>query len=697
LTDFLLFFSSPPFCANCGAKTKYFGKASTTSYVYSESDESDDLPEPPPPVPDDEDEFGQDMLDELLDELRLDGGGSTRGTASRDTFAVKGTERFSEREGRKPKQQSTKMPRDTFAVKGTERFSGREEETSREAKAKAKAKAKAAGAKPAVGGGDWEQLQAQMKKKQQSKKTQTNVSSRDTFAVSGTERFSGRQVQPKKKTAAAPKKSVMQSDVDELDAELAMLEADLNEGVGSSSSSGSSASKASNMSRDTFAVSGTERFSGRQTKQSSRGVEKQAAKPMPRDTFANVSGTERFSGRQTKQAPRQQKQQQMPRDTFANVSGTERFSGRERREMGRQTKQVEADIADFDAELAALEADLGENMMDDVPPPSGAPSAGRVHVMSQPVMQQMPQKKVLHSNRKAVKTEKAQGGPALPEGLSWQQTPIRQEMERGTFAHNGTDRFSERKNPNLPKGVITEEPAQACAGCHKPIAPGEKFKTALNAVWHATCFKCGICLKPLVKGMKFFKGDMGSAVCEDCKKKRRQLCYLCKKPTARAEIVNVTGLKVHTHCFRCNICDTSLVSGYIQSKGQFLCIAHGKLEPVQRNWADPNDRGPGTAPERAPVQFAPSESDRKLRAEKKRRQDEMAKERANMRNYRQTMQGEKDALVDLDLLNDLLEEDGPTGNYVQGQEDRASDILRYADADRASSGVRKPRRSSIRK
>jgi hypothetical protein len=190
-----------------------------------------------------------------------------------------------------------------------------------------------------------------------------------------------------------------------------------------------------------------------------------------------------------------------------------------------------------------------------------------------------------------------QGGPELPGGMQWVQTPIKTATSsRSTFAHTGDERFSERKDPSLPKGTLTESPDKLCAYCHNEIVAGQKFKTALNLLWHNGCFKCGVCLKPLEKGMKFFRGDLDSAICEDCKGKRKNCCPLCTKPLAKQEVVNVTGMKIHTKCFRCNICDTSLLGGYIQKKGQFLCLAHREADPVQRNWADPNDRGPGTAP-----------------------------------------------------------------------------------------------------
>lgn len=95
---------------------------------------------------------------------------------------------------------------------------------------------------------------------------------------------------------------------------------------------------------------------------------------------------------------------------------------------------------------------------------------------------------------------------------------------------------------------------------------------------------------------------MGSAICEDCKGKRRQVCHLCKRPTAKQEIVSIQGYKMHTECFRCNICDTSLLAGYVISGDQFLCIAHRACEPVERTWA-PGEKGPGKAPAKQPVVY----------------------------------------------------------------------------------------------
>jgi uncharacterized protein YqgQ len=579
---------APPFCANCGAKTKYFA-------ADVESDE--DLPAPPEP---EEEDSGREMLDDLLDELRSDTAsskGSSRSTAS--------------------KQSSAAASRDTFALKGDERFSERETETSREAKAKAKAKAVAVGAKPALGGDAmFEALQMQMKKKQAEKAagaskqsgppkrpeipaaksaaatrsaSQPKAADRSTFAVKGDERFSDRAVVAKEKQQAKKAASLEEQNrlADDLDAELAALETDI-AGKPHSPSLISCPKTLDPQSKTAIeklrelydqglleADEYNERASviirkaesatrASVSKVSSRSTTVKAVQPIDfpddlnddafdacvklRELFDNelldvneynsrvLLVMEKHSAKKPTQKQQQQQQQQRStsspmdipdsldeeaynaclqlRELFDNelLDVTEynsRVGQIAKQAAARGSRSTRAAVAtrastqprdeiDFDSELAALEADLGNNL--------GENKGRRVTAVgSLPGSSQAaaaPKKKV-----QTVVTEKATKGPnpALPEGLSWHQTPVKSEMPRSTFAHAGDDRFSERPDAQLPKGVQTESPAQACNFCHKEIAPGQKFKTGLGALWHTGCFKCGVCLKLLEKGMKFFK------------------------------------------------------------------------------------------------------------------------------------------------------------------------------------------------
>jgi hypothetical protein len=745
---------APPFCANCGAKTAYWGKTSMASEAGEEDDDVGDLPLPPR----ESDDFGHDMLDDLLDDLRSD----LRSTPSASARTTKDAA-----SGRSTGKQSA-ASRDTYAVKGDERFSERERETSRESKAVNKAKAKAVGAKPAVGGdAGWEALQAQMKQKQAAKaggsappvkkpaqQQQQPVVSRGTFAVKGDERFSERAAaasaaKPKAEPKAAPK---------------------------------AEPKAAPAASRDTFATKGDERFSDRaqdrnkakpaasgkagdaswDALQAKLGKQQQQKQPAamraseqqrvadeldqpasskkkavqsvaipkglgPQETeacmqlqellendllsveeynsrVAHIVKTRASTAKKAEEGPMEipdglgdeeyeacvELQELLENDLLSvseyNARVREFGQGRHSQQprgttvTARQPRQQED--ADFDAELAALEMDLGDNLAG-----KGRRVVESTRAAPAPAVKKAPVKKMV--------VEKAAGGPELPEGLSWVQTPVKTEMHRGTFAHRGDDRFSDRADPNLPKGTLTESPVQACAFCHKGIVANQKFKTALGAVWHYDCFKCGVCLKTLEKGMKIHKGDMGSALCDDCKQKRRHVCFLCKKPTAKTEIVNVMGAKIHTACFRCNVCDASLLAGYVQSKGQFLCIAHKACEPVERHWGEPGDKAPGQAPEKAPVQFGPTEEDRRRAAAK----------RLKERETRSSVQAVE---KDLDMLAALLEQDGaqeeaPRASRLQQQrqqrQQEEDDFFRESEIQQSESRVRaseKPRQSDAR-
>jgi hypothetical protein len=535
---------APPFCANCGAKTKYFAAA---------EDENDELP-----VPEEED-FGREMLDELLDELRSDTASS--GASARSTGN---------------KKSSAAVSRDTFALKGDERFSEREAETTREAKSKAKAKAKAVGAKPAIGGidGTYELLQEQIKKKQAEKaganaKTSASLkksdvaeksaatNSRSTFAAAGDERFSERAAAGNKKPASAGasgnKKDAaweaLQSQMkakntkplsakeqhrvaDDLDAELASLEAEFAEKKPAKQVQQKPAAVSKPVTKTVKPIEIPESLNDEAYNACLQLRELLDSDLLDVNEYnSRVEVLIRQSSQQKKEVPAKKaaavskpvtktvKPIEIPeslndeaynaclqlRELFDNDlldvneynSRVEALIRQSQKTVSRSTAASSVRTApedDFDSELAALEADLGENLSE---------GKGRVTKVTASLSTKSqapaPKKKI-----STVVTEKASGGPALPEGLSWHQTPVKSEMARSTFAHKGDDRFSERPDA-LPTGVLSESPAQACNFCHKEIAAGQKFKTGLGALWHNDCFKCGVCLKSLEKGMKFFK------------------------------------------------------------------------------------------------------------------------------------------------------------------------------------------------
>lgn len=535
------------------------------------------------------------MLEALLDDLATDTRYDTVRSGASKTSAAP------------PSAKAAVMPRDTFAVRGDERFSERDAETSREAKAAAKKKVVAAGAKPAMGGdAGWEALQMQMKKqaaaKQQQQqggvikqapasqaqasapKTTAKAMPRETFAVPGDERFSERKAEPPKKatTTVAPPAA------------------------------------APAAARNTRAIQAAVAAAP-----AAAPASKQA--DLPRGTFA-VPGNERFSGRESNPNPKRSSMSERPKRTSLRYQGEPVEV-----EAVREKAIISADADELDAELAALEMDLGDNL--GKPPRGGGretTAEGRTISMDVSLGEAFGTAKPLaqvQTKKKPVPVEPAKGGPDLPAGMKWVQTPVKTATSsRQTFAHAGDERFSERADPTLPKGTLTQSPDRLCAYCHKEIVAGQKFKTALNQLWHQECFKCGICMKPLAKGMKFFRGDLDSAVCEDCKGKRKNTCPLCQKPLAKQEAVNVMGQKIHTKCFRCNICDCSLLGGYLQKKGHYLCIAHKDADPVERDYTNPLDRGPGEAPAKHPVKTGPTDEEKRRIAEKKKQDAELARQ-----------------------------------------------------------------------
>lgn len=246
---------APPWCANCGAKTKYHEKTKPRA-------SEDPLPKRSTNVATTRDGFEDDMLEALLSDLAMD----PRGTAGSGGAGGANV-------------QTRSMPRDTFAVRGDERFSERDLESSREAKAAAKKKVVAQGARPAMGGDTWEEMQQQIKRKntntqiQQQPKPQAAQPKpqvaqpalpRDTFAAAGDERFSERPLGKQRETVRpAQQQQKPQPQPQKQQPPQQQPKAAPNAGrvvTAPAAAAKQQAPPAQNLPRDTFAQPGTERF-----------------------------------------------------------------------------------------------------------------------------------------------------------------------------------------------------------------------------------------------------------------------------------------------------------------------------------------------------------------------------------------------------------------------------------------------------
>eukprot|EP00669_Euglena_mutabilis_P012703 TRINITY_DN736_c0_g1_i1.p3 TRINITY_DN736_c0_g1~~TRINITY_DN736_c0_g1_i1.p3 ORF type:complete len:360 (+),score=99.27 TRINITY_DN736_c0_g1_i1:525-1604(+) len=110
---------------------------------------------------------------------------------------------------------------------------------------------------------------------------------------------------------------------------------------------------------------------------------------------------------------------------------------------------------------------------------------------------------------------------------------------------------------------------RVCAACFQQI-DGQAI-TAMEQSWHAACFNCGKCSKPIAHGAAGgeFKVEDGRPVCEACRE--LLLCAACGK---EIEEHSLTAMEKNWHvdCFRCSKCTRIIDTGVFKIEaGRPVC------------------------------------------------------------------------------------------------------------------------------
>lgn len=108
-----------------------------------------------------------------------------------------------------------------------------------------------------------------------------------------------------------------------------------------------------------------------------------------------------------------------------------------------------------------------------------------------------------------------------------------------------------------------------CAGCHQPIVH-EATITALNHTWHAACFRCADCGKPI--GQARFYAHEGRPYHEACYHARLSpRCARCGQPII-GEYTTALGKTWHPSHFVCAHCGQTFDGrGFYERNGQAYC------------------------------------------------------------------------------------------------------------------------------
>lgn len=139
-----------------------------------------------------------------------------------------------------------------------------------------------------------------------------------------------------------------------------------------------------------------------------------------------------------------------------------------------------------------------------------------------------------------------------------------------------------------PAKAAVESDTRHCRFCGTTLYEQDLVQTFGNLKWHDGCFKCSKCFSLLEAGSKVYHSeqDETSPVCETCYVaiKGEKNCLRCGESIRGCFVIPVESLKgdMHVECLTCNLCNDTLVGGYVEKDGELLCLKHRSLRPVPR-------------------------------------------------------------------------------------------------------------------
>ncbi|XP_068018907.1 filamin-binding LIM protein 1 isoform X2 [Melanerpes formicivorus] len=100
-----------------------------------------------------------------------------------------------------------------------------------------------------------------------------------------------------------------------------------------------------------------------------------------------------------------------------------------------------------------------------------------------------------------------------------------------------------------------DNPRDICAFCHKALGRGEAAVEALRKLYHADCFTCRSCQRPLA-AQRYYQRD-GRPICDSCYQATLEKCAKCQGLIVE-RIVRALGKGYHPGCFSCSACGRAI-------------------------------------------------------------------------------------------------------------------------------------------
>jgi len=123
---------------------------------------------------------------------------------------------------------------------------------------------------------------------------------------------------------------------------------------------------------------------------------------------------------------------------------------------------------------------------------------------------------------------------------------------------------------NISFDANSKEAAAICTKCRHAIPKEVAYREVQGKPYHQDCWKCSTCQKNL-GDEEFYVTRPEAHNCEKCHNSTLTSCSACRQPIAGgAQVANVDGIKYHATCFVCSVCRKPL-DRFTESGGKFYC------------------------------------------------------------------------------------------------------------------------------
>uniref|UniRef100_A0A1I7XDA9 Zyxin n=1 Tax=Heterorhabditis bacteriophora TaxID=37862 RepID=A0A1I7XDA9_HETBA len=122
-----------------------------------------------------------------------------------------------------------------------------------------------------------------------------------------------------------------------------------------------------------------------------------------------------------------------------------------------------------------------------------------------------------------------------------------------------------------PPSTTTTSRSNICIACHSEITADNPGCTALDQVFHVSCFNCKRCKKVLA-GSSFYNID-SDPICENCYQDSLDKCTQCGRSISD-RLLRACGGTFHVDCFTCTHCSKPLdgIPFTVDSENKVHCV-----------------------------------------------------------------------------------------------------------------------------